>query len=57
VKLAENQQRDRNAAEHLTRSGWRVFTIWECETRHPDRLQAVLDRLVPFVAETSFDVA
>ncbi|RYG39071.1 MAG: DNA mismatch endonuclease Vsr [Burkholderiales bacterium] len=40
-KFASNKARDRSACTALRDSGWRVFTIWECET--PDEL--ALDRL------------
>jgi DNA mismatch endonuclease (patch repair protein) len=29
-KLAANQRRDQLTAARLRRTGWRVFTIWEC---------------------------
>jgi DNA mismatch endonuclease (patch repair protein) len=32
-KLARNQSRDRDAADWLRHGGWKVFAIWECETR------------------------
>lgn len=32
-KLARNQARDREAIAWLQYGGWRVFVIWECETR------------------------
>lgn len=32
-KLGRNQERDRSAREDLLRLGWRVLTVWECETR------------------------
>ena len=30
-KLGANQLRDRRATARLRRTGWHVFTIWECE--------------------------
>lgn len=47
-KLAANVRRDRKAAAALRAAGWRVMTIWECETLNPravgTRLQAFLSR-------------
>lgn len=47
-KFARNVERDAVAHEALERAGWRVLTVWECETRDVDalssRLIAFLDR-------------
>lgn len=49
AKLDENRRRDdRNTAE-LTRLGWRVPVVWECETRDSDKLAEALDRILNFV--------
>jgi DNA mismatch endonuclease (patch repair protein) len=32
-KLARNIERDKENERDLTKMGWRVLTIWECETR------------------------
>ena len=37
-KLERNRRRDAEALQQLTARGWRVVVIWECETRHVDRL-------------------
>lgn len=42
AKFTENRTRDERALRALADSGWRVFTVWECETRDT----AVLDDLV-----------
>ena len=45
-KLSGNTARDkrhRNALRHL---GWRVLTVWECETEQPEKLGRRLKRLV-----------
>lgn len=33
-KILRNVQRDRQTANRLRRSGWRVIVVWECETRN-----------------------
>lgn len=45
-KLARNRERDRETAAALERSGWRVETIWQCETRDPETLRSRLNRLL-----------
>lgn len=45
-KITGNRRRDRKNEEALTRLGWRVITIWECEVR--DRKAAgILARRFP----------
>jgi DNA mismatch endonuclease (patch repair protein) len=53
-KLLTNQRRDSLQRRHLRQLGWRVFTIWECETEKPrcfarkiERLAESLRRFVP----------
>jgi DNA mismatch endonuclease (patch repair protein) len=38
-KLAANRARDRVKAAELKKLGWRVFVIWQCETRDSAALQ------------------
>src|SRR5262249_28800206 len=38
-KFAGNVQRDKSNARRLRRLGWKVMTIWECETRRLERLK------------------
>ncbi|MCC7410015.1 MAG: DNA mismatch endonuclease Vsr [Gammaproteobacteria bacterium] len=45
AKFKRNRERDRSAARELRRSGYRVITIWECQTTNDVRLQSRL-RLV-----------
>lgn len=45
-KLARNQQRDRENQAKLHQLGWKVFVIWECETK---RLEALAPRIVTFL--------
>lgn len=42
-KLASNVARDQRHARALEELGWRVETVWECETRDTERLDKVLD--------------
>ena len=41
AKFAENVARDARQRAALEEAGWRVLTIWECETAKPDRLAAL----------------
>ncbi|MBI2432018.1 MAG: DNA mismatch endonuclease Vsr [Candidatus Hydrogenedentes bacterium] len=46
-KFARNQKRDREHRRQLRQQGWRVLTIWECQTRNrctlAIRIKAFLD--------------
>ena len=46
-KFAQNQRRDRAVRCRLRRMGWRVVTVWECETRRVSALAERLRRLLP----------
>lgn len=43
-KLARNVERDAEVSEKLTRIGWRVLVVWECELKNPEILSARLLR-------------
>ena len=43
-KLERNMVRDAANRRKLRRDGWKVLTVWECETRRPERLQRKLER-------------
>lgn len=45
-KFAANVERDRRKEAELTDAGWDVQTIWECETRNPERLTDRIRRLL-----------
>jgi DNA mismatch endonuclease (patch repair protein) len=45
AKFARNVDRDRQVVQHLLASGWKVATIWECETRTPAKLERRLAKL------------
>lgn len=38
AKLARNAERDREAVARLRADGWRVFVVWECVLKGPNRL-------------------
>ena len=42
AKFRRNRERDRAVSRQLRRLGFRVLTIWECETEYPARLSAKL---------------
>ena len=47
AKFKQNRLRDsRNHAE-LKEAGWHVLVIWECETRKPGELPAILSKALP----------
>jgi DNA mismatch endonuclease (patch repair protein) len=39
AKRTRNITRDRQSTRKLRRAGWRVLTVWECETRDLDNLR------------------
>jgi len=41
-KFRRNVERDQRSVAALQRSGWRVLTIWECQTRNERQLDEVL---------------
>lgn len=41
-KFEKNVERDRRNEALLVSAGWKVVTVWECETKHLDRLRAKL---------------
>lgn len=46
-KLEGNATRDKRHAAALRRLGWRVITVWECQTEKPARLLKRLQALLP----------
>lgn len=46
-KFDENVARDKRNLEALQNSGWKVLTIWECETRN---IEELTDRIAAFLA-------
>lgn len=46
AKRADNRTRDRRKAAALRRGGWRVLTIWGCQTRDKEKLKKRLNGFV-----------
>lgn len=42
AKFEANKIRDRRARKDLNALGWRVFTIWECQSRDPAKLAKII---------------
>ena len=45
-KFDQNVKRDRNVQRALRKLGWKVITVWECQTRNEDRLMARLTKVL-----------
>jgi DNA mismatch endonuclease (patch repair protein) len=45
AKFADNRRRDARAARALRAAGFRVVTVWECQTRDPVKLTRLLSKL------------
>lgn len=41
-KFARNAARDQAALRALWQAGWQVLVVWECQTKDPDQLRAIL---------------
>jgi DNA mismatch endonuclease (patch repair protein) len=41
-KFEENVRRDERKEEELRQAGWRVFIIWECQTRDEDAMMRLI---------------
>jgi DNA mismatch endonuclease (patch repair protein) len=54
TKRERTRIRDRRNIAALKRAGWRVFVVWECQTREPLKLA---DRLDAFIGSRSEDVS
>lgn len=46
TKRKGNVERDKRNLRELARLGWKVLTVWECETRDTERLTARLQRFL-----------
>ena len=42
-KIEANRQRDRKQRRELTRNGWEVMVVWQCQLRRPASLSERLD--------------
>jgi len=47
TKLSRNTARDAETKRALQQLGWRVLTVWECESKQPEKLLRRLARLLP----------
>lgn len=45
-KFKENVFRDKLKQKELENAGWRVFVIWECETKNAEQLQDILKTIM-----------
>jgi DNA mismatch endonuclease (patch repair protein) len=45
-KRAGNVRRDKKNVDALTILGWKVFIIWECQTRNSSELSTLLETIV-----------
>lgn len=45
-KFAENKRRDMRNIRAIRSAGWGVLVVWECEIKHPTKLQS---RIVSFL--------
>ena len=45
-KFQGNIRRDRRAARMLRQLGWSVLTVWECQLKKPQRVQARLEKVM-----------
>ena len=48
-KRRSNVERDRRNRALLKSAGWRVFEIWECQTRHEETLSAKLAPVIEYL--------
>ena len=46
TKLEGNRKRDERNKRALARQGWKVLTIWECQLRDAERLEARIRRFL-----------
>jgi DNA mismatch endonuclease, patch repair protein len=44
-KFAANVERDRRQRRNLRQAGWRVFTVWECQSKSTAALAKVANRI------------
>ncbi|MBX7184803.1 MAG: DNA mismatch endonuclease Vsr [Vicinamibacteria bacterium] len=47
AKLTKNATRDLLTVKTLRRLGWRVLTVWSCQTKDPHRLEETLRKALP----------
>lgn len=45
-KLKANKERHKRNLRKLRNQGWKVLTVWECQTRNPDKLRKRLAKFL-----------
>lgn len=50
-KFCETKERDKKSFIALQKLGWRVQTIWECETKNPDKLAVIIANYFQFESD------
>jgi DNA mismatch endonuclease (patch repair protein) len=45
-KIRTNRMRDLRNAAKLRADGWKVFVIWECQTKNPSALQRLVKKIL-----------
>ena len=45
-KFERNQRRDREAMDQLTKLGWEVLVVWECQTLSASTLTTLLENIL-----------
>ena len=50
AKFQANIARDRRGTAALRRDGWRVWTVWECQLRAPEKVASRLQRMLERVS-------
>lgn len=50
-KFARNVSRDKEKATALTALGWKVITIWECETKNEIPITNILKKALPKIGK------
>jgi DNA mismatch endonuclease (patch repair protein) len=51
-KIEGNRERDRRVQKELHKRGWRVLTVWQCQTKDAPRLERRLRRFLEHAAST-----
>jgi DNA mismatch endonuclease (patch repair protein) len=46
LKIGKNRERDQRVQDELCKDGWRVLTVWQCETKDQAQLRRRLSRFL-----------
>lgn len=44
-KFERNVKRDKDTVKILKKEGWKVFIIWECETKKPEKIKKLIRKI------------